>query len=65
MPKKSSQSAVTLEEAKLAVCRFYLALHAEWILELQMHPTDWEHLFYLHYKIADLDRRAPWLRKLA
>lgn len=62
--KKSSKKypATTPEEAKLAICRFYQALHVEWTLELQAAPTDWEHLLYLHYTIADLERRAPWLK---
>ena len=62
--KKSSKKcpATTPEEAKLAVGRFYQALQAEWMMELQTDPTDWEHLLYLHYTIADLERRAPWLK---
>jgi hypothetical protein len=55
--------ATTPEQAKTAVIRYYQALQLEWTLELQAETTDWEHLIFLHYTIADLERRAPWLKK--
>jgi hypothetical protein len=60
-PKKSSP--VSPAQARLAVVRHYQALQLEWSLELQNPSTDWECLLFLHYKIADLERRAPWLKQ--
>ena len=60
-PKKSP--SVSPAEAKLAAVRYYQALQLEWSLELQNPSTDWEHLLFLHYKIAGLERHAPWLKQ--
>ena len=54
---------ISPEQAVIAVRRYYQALQLEWSLELQNPATDWERLFFLHYKITDLERRAPWLKK--
>jgi hypothetical protein len=68
MPMKihSKKSSVTTpKEGKAAVLRYYHALQREFAIELQNAPTDWDHLSYLHFEIADLELRAPWLRKEA
>ncbi len=60
-PKKCP--AVSPEQALMAVLRYYRALQLEWSLELRNPTTDWERLLFLHYKLADLERRAPWLKR--
>ncbi len=62
MAKKKSSPA-SPAQARLAIVRHYHALQLEWSLELQNPDTDWEHLLALHYRITDLERRAPWLKQ--
>ncbi len=62
-PKKCPD--LSPEDATRAIRRYYRALQLEWSLELQNPTTDWERLLFLHYKLADLERRAPWLKKEA
>jgi hypothetical protein len=40
-------------------------LQKAWSRELQNDSTDWVTLFHLHYQIAQLEQRSPWLRKEA
>jgi hypothetical protein len=65
LPKKvaANRYTITPEQAKAAVIRYYQALHAEFAIELEFAPLDWEHLLFLRSKIDDLDCRAPWLGK--
>lgn len=63
MKNSRNNPAMTPAEAKIALTRYYQGLQLEWSLELQNENTDWPHLFFLHYQIATLERRAPWLKK--
>jgi hypothetical protein len=59
----ANRYAITPEQAKAAVIRYYQALQAEFAIELEFAPLDGEHLLFLRSKIDDLECRAPWLRK--
>jgi len=69
MPKKqpsnppSSSSISGPQMARMAVYRQYQCLQQAWDRELQNDSTDWPALFRLHYKIAEMEKRAPWLKK--
>jgi hypothetical protein len=51
-------------ELKELVRNHYIALQAEWKIELESPAkTDWTGLFDLHYRITEMERRAPWLKQ--
>ncbi len=64
-PRSNKYPAGTPPKARLAVRHYYEALQLDWTLELQTEPTNWDRLFTLHYDLADLERRAPWLKQEA
>lgn len=49
-------------ELKQLIRDHYTALQVEWHLELEAPKTDWTGLFDLHYRITEMERRAPWLK---
>jgi hypothetical protein len=51
------------DQLKEAIRTHYIRLQAEWVAELDAVKSDWTRLFDLHYRIAELERRAPWLKK--
>ena len=54
---------LTEDQLRTRIRDHYLALHAQWAVCIQGDDTLWRDLFDLHYRILDLERRAPWLRK--
>jgi hypothetical protein len=54
----------TKAELKELIRNHYLALQAEWKRELESETkTDWTGLFDIHFRISEMERRAPWLKK--
>ncbi len=53
----------TPAQAKLNLETSYQALQLLWITALQSPDTDWMQLFDLHYRMAEMERRARWLRE--
>ena len=65
--KKSPNNLILTarQEARLVLLRQYESLNRVWSRELQNDSTDWTELFRLYYKLAELERRHPWLKKEA
>ena len=51
------------DQLKETVRKHYTRLQAEWVAELDAVKSDWTRLFDLHYRITEMERRAPWLKK--
>lgn len=63
-PEKKSSSATTARQlAREFLLDQYERLQKAWNRELQNDSTDWVTLFHLHYQIAALEQRSPWLKK--
>ena len=50
-------------EAKQIINREYHQLQLRWVEEIDKPATDWEQLFLLHFEMAMIEKRAPWLKR--
>jgi gamma-glutamyl-gamma-aminobutyrate hydrolase PuuD len=61
---KKTSSHRSTAELKQLIRQHYQALQVQWHLELESETkTDWTALFEIHYRITEMERRAPWLKK--
>jgi hypothetical protein len=67
MPKKPAKKPSGATTARQLAREFlldqYERLQKSWNRKLQNDSTDWVTLFHLHYQIAALEQRSPWLKK--
>jgi hypothetical protein len=60
------QSRIRLADSeKQAIRDHFHALRDQWCLALETEPLDWQHLLDLHWEMAELEHKHPFVKKAA
>jgi hypothetical protein len=53
------------DSEKQAIRTHFHALRDQWCVALEADPLDWQHLLDLHWEMADLEHKHPFVKKSA
>ena len=64
--RSKRQSGTRLADTeKQAIRTHFRALRDQWCVALEEHPVDWQRLIDLHWQLADLEHKHPFVKKAA
>ena len=53
------------DSEKQAIRAHFHALRDQWCVALEANPLDWQHLLDLHWEMADLEHKHPFVKRAA
>jgi hypothetical protein len=62
--KRQSRTRLA-DTQKQAIRAHFHALRDEWCLALEEHPVDWQRLLDLHWQMAEVEHKHPFVKKAA